>query len=342
MKEEHDEYIRIANELKKETEGKVNLYKTGTIKNAALNLFDFTTKFISVEPILEDESIWIMESTNGAIVFFEPYEGEIHKYDVKSMYPSILSNNNVLCPIKRGDFKKFTEEEFNNLKFYPTGIYRCFIERSEDPKINRLFRFNYFCKYTNISLNHAKDLGLKINIICDDDNNALLYARNKCMTCYEVFKRYCDYLFPLKEKKIKGAKLLLNIISGLIGEIDKKDIIVDDSIEDGIVEIDNKYTLLSQKPSRTEQKTINRVVNKEKYFKTDFARLKPFMLAKARFVISSYIKPYNEFVVKCNTDSMISTTKLDVETGGDKMGNLVYEGFFHKVKISSNAKEVFL
>jgi hypothetical protein len=37
---------------------------------------------------------------------------------------------------------------------------------------------------------------------------------------------------------------------------------------------------------------------------------------------------------------MISTKKLDVEIG-DKMGNLVYEGFF-KVKISSNAKEVFL
>jgi hypothetical protein len=37
---------------------------------------------------------------------------------------------------------------------------------------------------------------------------------------------------------------------------------------------------------------------------------------------------------------MISTTKLDVETG-DQMGNLVYEGF-SKVKISSNAKEVFL
>ncbi len=54
-----------------------------------------------------------------------------------------------------------------------------------------------------------------------------------------------------------------------------------------------------------------------------------------------FVAPYNEFVVKCNTDSMISTTKLDVETG-DKMGNLVYEGFFHKVKISSNAKEVFL
>ena len=42
--------------------------------------------------IIQSEAIWIKESSYSALIYAEKYEGEIHKYDVKSMYPAFMKS----------------------------------------------------------------------------------------------------------------------------------------------------------------------------------------------------------------------------------------------------------
>jgi hypothetical protein len=165
LKDEYDYYINeIVEPLKRETNGKINMYKTGSIKDTALFLLDEETKKYKPDDLEIDESLWIQEATTGALIFNEPYEGYAYKFDVISKYPSTITSNNFLVPLKRGEFKIIDKETFENLKFYSYGIYRCIIEPSKNKNIDRLFRFNDFNKYTNNDLNSAKELGLKNNI----------------------------------------------------------------------------------------------------------------------------------------------------------------------------------
>ena len=47
-----------------------------------------------------------------------------------------------MIPLKAGEFKKFSKDEFDKLEYFTYGIYRVKIDKSEDENINRLFRFN--------------------------------------------------------------------------------------------------------------------------------------------------------------------------------------------------------
>ncbi len=343
FEQEYKEYIEMAEEMKAYTENKphkINLYKTGTIKRTALLLLDELTKHITPEQIQEDEADWIQHSVRGALIFNEKYKGIAHKIDVKSMYPFIMSNNNSLVPVKRGIFDTKTNEELHNLKFFPYGIYRAVITPSGDDKIDRLFRFNTQNKYPSDSLNDAKKLGFDIEFISDDKPNCLFYPRSHCLTGHQVFAEFDKFLFEMKESKIKGSKLLINILSGAIGEISDKLITVDQSDDAPDIYLDPKYKIVDRKISTDGQSTLYYVVSKDRFFKCGFARFKPFMLSKARSLMVKYIHPNNENIVKVNTDSIISTVPLDIKLG-EKMGQFALEYTNRMIKISSNAKEEF-
>jgi hypothetical protein len=149
---------------------------------------------------------------------------------------------------------------------------------------------------------------------------------------------YNELLYPLKKDKIEGAKLLLNIISGLFGEMNKTK---------HIIEKDNGYrlpannTIMSINPSLfNDSEVIIKTANNDDYFTSNFARLKPFMLATARANISELILPYNEFVVKSNIDSIVAIKDLPFKTG-DNIGELKVEYKNLNIKIKNNAKEQF-
>src|SRR5690606_24452009 len=113
--------INNANKLKELTDGKINLYKTGTFKNAALKLFHDFNELIQPEPILQAEGIWIKEAMKGPLVWATKYKGDCYEYDVVSMYPSIMRDQKFSVPIKAGIFKKLTQDEFDNAKYYEYG-----------------------------------------------------------------------------------------------------------------------------------------------------------------------------------------------------------------------------
>ena len=151
IQEEYDEYIKMVDEFKNKSNGEINFYKTGSILRTSQKLFDETAKHLTPENILLDESKLIQKSTQGSTIFYEKYKGIGYKSDIKSMFPSILSSKNNLVPMKRGIFKHMTEHEFNEMKIklngnYAYGIYNIEILKSQDEKINRLFRFNEIIK----------------------------------------------------------------------------------------------------------------------------------------------------------------------------------------------------
>ena len=196
VSEEYEQYIKLINDLKEKSNGLINIYRTGTIKKTALKLLDDTTKHISPEHIEYDEALIIENSTSNGFIFNEEYEGVAHKGDISSLYPSIYSSKNMLVPIKRGIFKILTNENIieMNQKLnggYAFGLYRFNIYKSGNSKIDRLFRFkplddpknnNILRKnfYTSVDLKMADTLGLKKELIIDNDINCVLYPRSHC------------------------------------------------------------------------------------------------------------------------------------------------------------------
>ena len=156
LEEEYDLFIHDAEILIKETNGVINLYKSGDTNTTILNLFDKYTKHIpNADHIGQVEADWISESSTGALTFGIPYVGPVHKYDFKSNYPSIMKSSQTFA-IKEGEFQLISDKEFRESDaYFKYGIFRCVVKRSGDYSIDKLFRFNHINKYTHIDLNNA-------------------------------------------------------------------------------------------------------------------------------------------------------------------------------------------
>ena len=81
-----------------------------------------------------------------------------------------------------------------------------------------------------------------------------------------------------------------------------------------------------------EDKTIIEYVNNDKQFKSNYARLKPFLLSKGRNNLHNLIKNNIDDVVHFHTDGFLIKNNLNIKTGLD-IGDLKYEGFYKKVEI---------
>jgi hypothetical protein len=57
------------------------------------------------------------------------------------------------------------------------------------------------------------------------------------------------------------------------------------------------------------------------------ARIKPFLLSKARCIISKIIEPHHDKVKHIHTDGFITTENIDFPMMGNVMGKLKFEKF---------------
>ena len=340
MEQEYNELKEGGIKLKEASNGEVNIFKTGSFKNTALQLFEILTRHIPTpDEITYEEKEWIEKSTTGALIFSEEYEGQGFKYDVKSRYPSIMCSS-YLVPIKQGKFENWTNEMFNQYEeWYPTGIYRCQIKKSGDYTTDRLFRFNQNNYYTSNALKHAKFLKLEIEIIIDGDFNALLYPKELCMCSSEIFKDYVDYLYPLKEKSIPYAKDILNRLWGALVQSNDRRIIINKN-DTKLTEYElSDISIISIKPSRNKDEVIVYICDNDNYYKSGFARMKPFLLDKAKYWMTTLVYDYKENIKRFHTDGYITDIKLDVKTG-NKLGDLCYEGYYNHCIIQSCATPI--
>jgi hypothetical protein len=337
LKETYANIVRDANILKELTNGRINLFKTGSERTTALKLFYDLNKGLQVEEINQDESIWIENAQTGPIMYGEKYEGKAYKYDVCSMYPSIMKGQDFSIPIKRGEFSIMTQREFENREIIKYGIYRCVIKNKSNK--HKLFRFNPKNYYTQYDLAIANELDFEIKLIQDNQPNALIYNRDCRIQGNKLFKEYVDLLFPLKKAGIDRAKKILNTLWGALVQKNEFTIQYDQS-SDEICEIRGDKKVVSFTPTNNQCTCFAiRLAKIDKFYETNFARLGPFLLSFARMKIANIILPYSENVKRIHTDGFICTKKLRksllcIKEGND-IGQLRYEGYCSDVVIEN-------
>jgi hypothetical protein len=319
---EYNLYTYNADQLKQITHGRINLYKTQTIKETALKLFYEQIQHIpDPEKIDDAEAEFILNCYRGGLLFGEKYKGPAYKGDVCSMYPSIMLSK-IMFPAKKGEFKTITNEQLCTKNkqgevYFKTGIYRAIITPTNKDK--KLFHFNNLNYYTHTDLALAHKLNFNINIINDNTPNFLFYPPSACITGTTLFKNYITYLFDLKKAHpdLKYIKRILNILWGALSETN----------------ITNSYSVSTDKEliiNNTE-----RIVNIKKYndaefifeceevgnkFCSGFARISPFITAKGRSLIAQLAKEHVKDVdriYRVHTDSILCSEPLHIKDKTD-------------------------
>ena len=320
LQDEYNKFIEDANILKNETNNEINLYKTGNNKITALNLFYNYNTHIITDNIKQLEAEYINCASFGALMYAEKgeFNTNVYKYDVCSMYPSIM-NSGQLFPIKEGEFKFLSNDEFTKMEYPLYGLYRCKIDG-----YNKLFKHNYNNYYTHIDIKLAKELKLNIELIHDAQPNFLYYSRDKLITGCEIFRQYVELLFNLKQKGIKKSKQILNILWGSLCETKNKTIHINNN-DDKIKIIDGNIKIIKIKPFN-DNETILEYVENDKQFYSNYARMKPFILSKARYILHNLIKNDINNIIWIHTDGWITKTENTSLNALNNLGCVKFEG----------------
>lgn len=292
--QQYQEYYEMAQELKDKTFGKINLFKNN-FHNEALRFFHSYIQSLKIEPLEQIESMWIDKAYRGGITYARcgAYENA-SAYDFVSMYPSCMKSGSF--PIKQGEFKTLTEKPS---EYWSYGIYRCNITLD-----NPLVKYSKQEYFTHYDLNIIEFLGGTITLIQDGQHNALLYPTRQ----NNLFTKYVNELFELKQQGVKGAKLLLNILYGMMAKKNKKQLNVS-SVR--IVERQEEE-ILCIRPNEDDSGHIMIVSKINKPFKYALARAVPFITANARLHMVKLIHNQMDKVVRIQTDGCITTSPLNI------------------------------
>ena len=300
----------------------LDFFKFGSFSKMAVYLFDKTVKHIHPEVLTPAESEIIYFSMIGPLIYSEEYSGFAYSADFKSFYPGILTDKTFMFPVKQGQLKTLTEDEFLAYEFLPFGLYRVNIERSQFKKIRVLFRYNQHSDfYTHTDIRVARSLNLNVTLICDEEPNALIYQRSDCLTGSQVFAPFVNKVFKIKNKKVFGANPILQSLWGILCQKNKIVMWAMQNNKEIVVFPDNRI----EKIEVHGDDALLKMVNKAKAFKTNWARLGPFLLAKGRERMAKKIMNYADDVVRLHTDGVITKNKMDVGYG-ENIGDLVYKG----------------
>jgi len=117
-------------------------------------------------------------------------------------------------------------------------------------------------------------------LIIDDKPNFLYYSRDKCLTGYELYGRFVDKMFDLKQRKIPDAKKILNILWGSLCEKYKNDVVhkIGKAFD---IPLDANVNFI--KPSIINDDQI--LISYSKFnnlYKYGWARIMPFLISKGK------------------------------------------------------------
>ena len=219
-----------------------------------------------------------------------------------------------------GEGKLFTldKSSFDELKYFKYGIYHVKIYNVD----KRLLTYNTEHWYTHICLNRAIELKYKLEL-CEHENNALSYE-GQLTNGFKLFGGYIDYLFKFKKEGHSEVKEYLN---RLWGGLCKINIMTTDSIKHSVIQNNVDLITIGLADIDSDVLIMDTVI-KDKFYLNSFARIKPFITAKARYMISKLIEKNIDNLVYCHTDSMVLKNKIhkSVKLGND-LGDLKSEGF---------------
>lgn len=330
-----DEWKMLADELKRESKGSINLYKSGSLINAVISLFSYNSLNIAPEPLSTTEAAWIDKAFINGIMYSEAFEGGLHKYDFVSRYPSTLESVGFKFPIAQGEFANVDDIDVKTV-----AIYRCIITPAFDD-YKKVFRLNPSHYYTNVDVRNALSLGFTVELIHDDQANALIWTNDKCATGSQVFKKCVDKLFSLKKRNVTGAKQMLSV---LWGSLCKRKWNKRKSNGD-IVNTEKGDIVQKIIPSMDGEAVTLMCSNvNEKLFVTNYARIAPFLTATARYKLSQVVYKIKDKVKRCYIDSIYSEVPLDDKecSIGEELGDLRYEGYCKDALVYSTVNKAVL
>lgn len=313
LKKEYKEFVKNADKLKEITKGRINMYRTGTIKNTALKMFYDLIQHVEEPDIIDDnEAEWILNCYRGGLTHHQKYTGKASKGDVCSMYPSLMAKQ-VMYPFKKGEFKTITQEDLMKTvdkkgnQYFKYGIYRAKITGE-----HILFRFNNLHHYSHTDMLLAHTLGLQIEMIEDGQANFLFYPGSSLQTGHALFKKYVDYMFELKQSypELKYIKRIMNILWGALCE---KKFSSSHILKNEVTLKENEQVAFVKILGEDEFSIKCEIVGDK--FKTGFARIGPFLTAYGRTMIANlaqlHVKELSQ-IKRIYVDCILSSEPLNI------------------------------
>ena len=333
---EYNDFVTSAEALKEQTKGYINLYKTGSYKRTALKLLADATgnqNFI-FEPLEYEENEWHIKCPRGGKIY-RNYDDvtydKLYGYDFCSAYPHIMTKNNTI-PYKAGEFKTITNADYED-KYFSKGIYRAIVQPD-----NMLFTYSKHNYYCDVDINNAKRMGLKVDIIEDGEPNYLCYSADKCIKLSVLFKKTILTLFEMKQKKINGAKQILCIIYGMLGQRYKVNKLIKYELTDTVINFDiPKNCVIDDIKQLTDTYCKIKYKQIDNLYEGPLPRAIVWITALCREMIYNTIGDNMKHVKMILTDGIYTDEpifdKISVLPKDKQLGDLVKEGYYKDIKI---------
>ena len=131
-------------------------------------------------------------------------------------------------------------------------------------------------------------------------------------------------MFPLKQQGLPQVKEIIVASWGALCQKDDRKVVTEEGKE---VMIPINCTVHDIIPCfEDDDKDIVMYSSNVKMYKTDFARISPFVTSRGRYDIGELMKPFLKSIVRVQTDGIITTEKLDIKYGNG-LGEVKYEGY---------------
>jgi hypothetical protein len=312
----YKEYIKGIKKVLKKTN--INMFRTGSISNTALSIFYKSIKKKNiVSENVKDYEIKYLEN-GGGVRIGQEYKGNAYKYDINSYYPYLYMSKIIKIPTKKGTLT--TINNIDDIKYVSYGIYniKIYVENK------KLFTERDNNIYSHYEINWAKKLNYKMQVI----GKHLIFNKDDLISMYDLFNEYVNLLYPYKHKNIMFKKLLNVLWGSLVSKCGGTQTIKGtlDYIDNILCNGNKKLTSIYEHKKGLYTATID---DSNIFYRTNFARLNPFMLGFARCKLHKDIyKVGFDNVVYAHTDSMITTINIFDKLDNDKgvLGHYKYEG----------------
>jgi hypothetical protein len=320
-------HLEMAELLKTETKGFVNMFKFSSVAEASFDVFRRLSKNINEpDPITTLEARWIDKAFCGGMHSADKgFDGIAFSYDMNSMYLSYMCQLSFTIPVKEGKFQYMSQEEFDKLTYYPYGIYICEIVTD-----HKLFTTNKKGAYTNYDLILCKELGIKVTLVDNEQANCLFYETR--INGNKMFGAFAKYMYDLKKRGLP-VKLF---ISSLWGYLCRKNVFYHKGTVENPMKINNPNEVICDLHDEADGTTRAKTKNFDNLYFTDYARLGPFLTSYCRLNMARICLPHLKHIVKINTDSVTTTKDISSKLSiGIEIGQFKIEHENENLKIKN-------
>jgi len=290
IKSEYADYVKKSNELYETTDGLLSLFKARRMADISKYLFYKKCNTAVIPDHINGTEAAFLDILGGIMYCEKGRHENVTDYDINSMYPAIMQSK-IKFPIKEGKYVRL--EQLPAAKDIKYGIYRVHIKSG-----HKYFRYNDNNRYTHYDVKMAINMGLDIKL--KSGVNALIYDNEHLEYASVIFKPFVDYCFKLKQDGVAVAKPILNTLWGALCEKNK----IKEYVKIG-EEFDLHRDKIVTKIVSNNERSIVHFVWKNKQFKTNYARIGPFLTSCARSKLHYAVKDHIDDIVHIHTDGFV-------------------------------------